>query len=270
MWRFTLTVLCIGAVIDTVKSEAAVNQDTYLNALQSTNTQSAIGREDYDYQQEYHPDFNSGYDYQPAPPPGPPVKPHYGPPPPVYGPPSHSYGPPSPSYGPPAPSYGPPPPSYGPPPPIHHPPIPYHHSGGEWFWDKFKFKISLFTIGKILLKLIIFKKIVKFIALICLLLFLPKLKSLKDAFEGGSSESVEFRGFSEQEKLNGRINEITNFALTAFETFSRKYEGCEREQIWCRFQRTFDKIDAKYPYEKIVKLYLPDADMAESNEVPTD
>lgn len=42
MWRFTLTVLCIGAVIDTVKSEAAVNQDTYLNALQSTNTQSGV------------------------------------------------------------------------------------------------------------------------------------------------------------------------------------------------------------------------------------
>lgn len=42
MWRFTLTVLCIGAVIGTVRSEAAVNQDTYLNALQSTNTQSGV------------------------------------------------------------------------------------------------------------------------------------------------------------------------------------------------------------------------------------
>lgn len=37
--------------------------------------------------------------------------------------------------------------------------------------------MDFFTIGKILLKLIIFKKIVKFIALICLLLFLPKLQA---------------------------------------------------------------------------------------------
>lgn len=47
----------------------------------------------------------------------------------------------------------------------------------HWLFDKFKFKLDLFTIGKILIKLIIFKKIIKFIALICLLLFLPRLQT---------------------------------------------------------------------------------------------
>lgn len=62
----------------------------------------------------------------------------------------------------------------------------------HWLLDKFKFKLDLFTIGKILIKLIIFKKIVKFIALICLLLFLPKLQAkhmnIVDLLGGDESE----------------------------------------------------------------------------------
>lgn len=77
----------------------------------------------------------------------------------------------------------------------------------HWLLDKFKFKLDLFTIGKILLKLIIFKKIIKFIALICLLLFLPKLQTkhmnFMDLLGGGddsdeeteSSETIEKRSF---------------------------------------------------------------------------
>lgn len=45
-----------------------------------------------------------------------------------------------------------------------------------WFFDKFSNKIDLVWMTKILLKLIVFKKVVKFIALICLLFFLPALK----------------------------------------------------------------------------------------------
>ena len=99
----------------------------------------------------------------------------------------------------PAPVYGPPPPSYGPPPP--------HQFQGHqifrprdehWFFDKFKFKLNLFTIGKILLKLIIFKKIVKFIGLVCLLLFIPKLKHLMPEGEEEDGGSME-----ESRKFNG-------------------------------------------------------------------
>lgn len=128
----------------------------------------------------------------------------YGSPPSSSYPPSSLYGPPSSSY--PSSSYGPPsfPPSsvYGPPSSSSHPsfggypygprPInvynygpappkfPVVHSAPRdehWLFDKFKFKLDLFTIGKILIKLIIFKKIIKFIALICLLLFLPRLQA---------------------------------------------------------------------------------------------
>lgn len=51
------------------------------------------------------------------------------------------------------------------------------HAILEGFLDKFKLKLDLFTIGKLLLKLVIFKKIVSFIAIICLLLFIPSLKN---------------------------------------------------------------------------------------------
>lgn len=146
----------------------------------------------------------------------------YGPPASEYGPPAHTeYGPPTiNTYGPPqqlptaSPSYGPPPSSfsgyhygpsfgqrpinvynYGPSPQK----FPIIHSAPRdevhWLFDKFKFKLDLFTIGKILLKLIIFKKIVKFIALICLLLFLPRLQTkplnVVDMLSGGGDESEE-------------------------------------------------------------------------------
>lgn len=140
--------------------------------------------------------------------------PSYGPPSPSYGPPSTaSYGPPTFSYGAPSYSYGPPT-HYGPPKPVFH-----HHYGPpshpiiisapreeNWLLNKFKFKIDLFTLGKILIKLIIFKKIIKFIALICLLLFLPKLQpksivNMSDLF--GSEEESEESEESEERRSIG-------------------------------------------------------------------
>lgn len=126
-----------------------------------------------------------------------------------YGPPSTGYGlPPSaPVYGAPPASYGYPPSHYGPPRPIYHYGVhgPIVHSAprdeANWLLDKFKFKLDLFTIGKILIKLIIFKKIIKFIALICLLLFLPKLqsKAMKvEDFMGGDDDE------SEEDEARGR------------------------------------------------------------------
>lgn len=49
-------------------------------------------------------------------------------------------------------------------------------------WEKIKWKLDLITLGKILLKLVIFKKIVSFIAIIFLLLFIPALKHKKGFF----------------------------------------------------------------------------------------
>lgn len=120
---------------------------------------------------------------------------------PSYGPPSYEYGPPvQTNYGyPPAPLpptssyYGPPMRpyySYGPPPPPH----PVFHSAPRvenWLLDKFKFKLDLFTIGKLLIKLILFKKFIKFVALICLLLFLPKLQEKGMTLLGDDDEDDE-------------------------------------------------------------------------------
>lgn len=48
----------------------------------------------------------------------------------------------------------------------------------DFSWP-FALKLNAFTLAKILLKLVIFKMIVKFIAVICLLLFIPKLEIKK-------------------------------------------------------------------------------------------
>lgn len=156
-------------------------------------------RGDYHHSSYSDNSLSSGYSY------GPPAPeygaPSYGPPtyPPSYYPPS-SYG--HPSYGPPRPAYH----SYGPPPPKY--PIVHAPRDEHWLFDKFKFKLDLFTIGKILIKLIIFKKIVKFIALICLLLFLPRLQSkqmsIVDMLAGGDE--------SEEEESNDHPHKERSFS----------------------------------------------------------
>lgn len=57
-----------------------------------------------------------------------------------------------------------------------------------WLFDKYSKKVDLVLLTKILLKLIIFKKIVKFIALVCLLFFIPAIKddSAKEERNTGS------------------------------------------------------------------------------------
>lgn len=230
---------------------------------------------------------------------------------------STSYQPP-PSGLPPKPVYGPPPPGapntiiydHGRPvyvpaggPTIHQ--VYYGHSGPpaagwegprESFWllDKLKFKLDFFTIGKILLKLIIFKKIVKFIALICLLLFLPKLQALSasgdsekdvDALDESRQFSVKCKLpnksllrkphrtdsciFCPTDDLNARINETTTFALTAMDAFARKYpdECAGPTDILCRLGKVMDAVDERYPYKMIVAMYLPKNDEIASNEI---
>lgn len=107
---------------------------------------------------------------------GPPKK--YGAPSDYYGPPKQTYGPPMHSYGPPAPVYGPPKPVYG---------VPYEAPS---FFDKIDFKLDLLTFAKILLKLVIFKKIVKFIAMVCLLFFIPKLIHIKKGKDDEEERNV--------------------------------------------------------------------------------
>lgn len=58
-------------------------------------------------------------------------------------------------------------------------------------------KLNAFTMAKILLKLVIFKMIVKFIAVICLLLFIPKLEFKKKGNKPGSNSDDDDDGDDE-------------------------------------------------------------------------
>lgn len=140
---------------------------------------------------------------------GPPAN-SYGPPANTYGPPAQTYGPPAQVYGPPAQNYGPPVQSYGPPAhkpvPVYGPPlkpsygVPYT-APGLGFLDKLSLKLDILTVAKLLLKFLIFKKIVTMIAVVCMLLVIPKLISFKkDASPSGNDD--EDRKFGDR---NGKL-----------------------------------------------------------------
>lgn len=141
---------------------------------------------------------------------------------------------PMPTYG--APSYTPsypfvPHASYGP--PSYYPSTATSHavashedkkSHESWFVEKLLKKFDLVLMSKLLLKFIIFKKIIKFIAIICLLLFIPTLKKkFIEAAEDVSSEEERkgrnYKFLDAYANTDFRVKEIANFALTAIEGF---------------------------------------------------
>lgn len=80
-----------------------------------------------------------------------------------------------------------------------------------WLFDKFSKKTDLLLMTKILLKIIIFKKIVKFIALVCLLFFIPALKD-----ENSNTE----------EKKDGRNLDVYGNNLRSFKGFKGQEGAC--------------------------------------------
>ncbi|XP_077294926.1 uncharacterized protein LOC143917316 [Arctopsyche grandis] len=169
---------------------------------------------------------------------GPPKK--YGPPSQHYGAPHHAYGAPSHSYGHPNPMYGPPKPVYG---------VPYEAPS---FFDKFDFKFDLITLAKILLKVVIFKKIVKFIAIVCLLMFIPKLIHLKKGKEDDEEERT-VSVSSKEGKMSERINILATFLRQAVETYSVQEKGCE--DVGCRVKRVLDDVDDNYTFPSMVEMF---------------
>ncbi|XP_030081617.1 uncharacterized protein LOC115483698 [Drosophila hydei] len=183
-------VIVFGLVLCTGALDISLAQDTYTDALQNSHNT------DYD-------GVGGGYQYNP--------------------PPDNSYLPPAPT--PPVPVYGPPPvPFYNSPPPVFYKPAhPIPYQAHDSILAKLKSKISLLTLGKIVLKLLIFKKIVKFIGIICLLLVLPKLKhmfsdnmSMED--EGINSKHVE----TDKEKLQKHIDNVYDFIMSSIHEFEEE------------------------------------------------
>nr|XP_032516946.1 uncharacterized protein LOC116769855 [Danaus plexippus plexippus] len=180
----------------------------------------------------------------------------YGPPSPSYGPPSSNYGPPSsgpsPSYGPPQ-SYGPPTPVYGPPihkpsPPVYGPPlkpfygVPYTAPGLSFF-DKLSLKLDILTIAKLMLKFLIFKKIVTMIAVVCMLLVIPKLISFKKdktGDEGGDEDERRFGGRHLME-----LTSAQQLLDRAMYVYGHQRPDCG---FACRVRRVLDDVYEFQPY----------------------
>ncbi|KYB25048.1 hypothetical protein TcasGA2_TC031630 [Tribolium castaneum] len=144
-------------------------------------------------------------------------------------------------------------PVYGPPAPIYGAP-----HGMLGLLDKLKFKLDLFTLGKILLKIVLFKKFVSFVAILCLLLFIPYLKHKTDEGmpEGGDDDDDAMRGFKPQDKF---LDNISQFVVGAIDNFSKKYEGEKCDNVYCRTRKIVQEIDNKITYKKLAGLYLRDA-----------
>lgn len=124
----------------------------------------------------------------------------------------------------------------------------------SWFLEKILKKFDLVLMSKLLLKFIIFKKIVKFIGIICLLLFIPALKKkFEDVAENMSSDEERngrnYKFLDAYASTDFRIKEIANFALTAIEGFeSHQIPWCVGEsEFYCRFQYMLDQVDLRYP-----------------------
>ncbi|TDG46168.1 hypothetical protein AWZ03_007376 [Drosophila navojoa] len=189
-------VILFGFVLCTGAWDISAGQDTYTDALQNSHNTD-------------HDGLGGGYQYNP-------------PPDNSYLPPDNSYLPPAPT--PQAPVYGPPPvPFYNSPPPVYYKPAhPIPYQAHDSILAKLKSKISLLTLGKIVLKLLIFKKIVKFIGIICLLLVLPKLKhmftdnmSMEDEI---NSKHVE----TDKEKLQKHIDSVYDFIMSSIQAFEEE------------------------------------------------
>ncbi|XP_060518383.1 uncharacterized protein LOC132697109 [Cylas formicarius] len=185
----------------------------------------------------------------------------YGPPSPPYRPPVSQYGPPAGHYGP-TPQYGPPPETqYGPPGPVYGGPQSVQVFYGMphamlSLWDKLKWKLDLFTIGKILLKLVIFKKIVSLIAILCLLLFIPALKKKGSSVLGDDGEGDERSILKSTVTVEDKLNNIANFVDEAIQKYSEKEEHMPGycSSSYCQAEKILKRLDKKM-YKKLMKLY---------------
>ncbi|XP_052869774.1 uncharacterized protein LOC128275343 [Anopheles cruzii] len=256
--------LVVSTTIGATEDEPKGAKDSYLTALKNSHAINAvtykapgpvrISRGDYNVQPSHSYDYSltsGGY--------GPPTSTGNE----LYLPAHKEYGPPpKPVYGPPKPIYGPPPPP--PAGPVNHG-MPYF-SPETWLLSKLKFKFDLFTFAKILLKLVIFKKIVKFIALLCLLFFIPTLKPSSHGGHGDdSSEEERRRSYDAKFDYERRLDDMTQFARTALDAFSVDggLEGCADDNfLMCRLKRMFNVIDEAYPVSRMYSIYGPGVDRA--------
>ncbi|XP_034940572.1 uncharacterized protein [Chelonus insularis] len=201
-----------------------------------------------------------------------------------------SYGPPQVSYGVPSTNYGPAPMPqdvYGPPQNSYLPPRPPQQGYGTSGWNgyalpqlpalptidfswPFALKLNFFTIAKILLKLVIFKMIVKFIAIICLLLFIPKLE-MKKGDKDDDSESDDGRKIQTSYSALEQLNTLTANVLDAIEMYQNEnQESKGREQCTnnrCRIARFLKSGETWTNQIALLKAYLLEERISEKENL---
>ncbi|XP_003692139.1 uncharacterized protein LOC100869260 isoform X2 [Apis florea] len=190
----------------------------------------------------------------------------------------NTYGPPQSSYG--SPSYGPPPSndySYGTSGGGYSPYQPQQAYGAphgisdsvqlslpsiDFSWP-FALKLNAFTLAKILLKLVIFKMIVKFIAVICLLLFIPKLEIKKgnkgNNMEGSNDDEDEGRRFLNANSMVwDRLNRLTLVVHDAMKQYGVDVvkPRSECSTLQCQIQRAFEHDESWPDYEQLLQNYI--------------
>ncbi|KAK0169139.1 hypothetical protein PV327_002885 [Microctonus hyperodae] len=87
------------------------------------------------------------------------------------------------------------------------------------FLFPFALKFNAFTIAKIILKLVIFKMIVKFIAVLCLLLFIPKLEMKKIDNHEAEEDNDEGRRLMTHHFTTEQLNNLTSMVLHSIEMY---------------------------------------------------
>nr|XP_033342698.1 DNA-directed RNA polymerase II subunit RPB1-like isoform X2 [Megalopta genalis] len=177
----------------------------------------------------------------------------------TYGAPSHSYPPTSYEYLPPQQAYGPPAPTYG---------VPHGSSETPSFvlptidfsWP-FALKLNAFTLAKILLKLVIFKMIVKFIAVICLLLFIPKLeikkkgnKPMNNNDDDDDDDDEGRRSLDGNPRFWRRLNELAAFASDALGEYE-SLNNVDRSGTVSRSSRGQLLGETWYDYSRLLHSY---------------
>ncbi|KAL6262926.1 hypothetical protein P5V15_005714 [Pogonomyrmex californicus] len=122
-------------------------------------------------------------------------------------------------------------------------------------------KLNAFTIAKIILKLVIFKMIVKFIAVICLLLFIPKLEIIKKKVSNNKDDDDEERNFSSPYASSETLNNLENVVRSSVEKYevqndarSNSTEKCTT--LVCRITEAFTSHESWQEYLNLFKNYM--------------
>ncbi|KAG7200796.1 hypothetical protein KM043_003169 [Ampulex compressa] len=121
-------------------------------------------------------------------------------------------------------AYGPPSYSYGAPHALPETPQISIFPSFDFSWP-FALKLNAFTLAKILLKLVIFKMIVKFIAVICLLLFIPKLEMKKNNQNDMDDEEEGRQYLPKTHESSRSLDRLAHAVRTAHESYEALNRG---------------------------------------------